>query len=427
MKNISRLSLAIYSIILLFAGCKKEEHLDPVPTIINIAPLEAFPGEKITISGSKLNLASTKVYFEGIEGEIKARSSANIIVEVPKGANSGTINIVNTGNSVDFPYAFTVRSEPSTNKHTIKVHENQRFASVILSKHEFDLINKLGENDHIYKEILKEIYIKFEDDFDFVFGVKNNKYSVNNNPAGYALVRKNEILGTGRDLFDFSSEYGSTGKLKAILAFSSFDFDNYLILHELMHNWANFAIYTETVDYNTGKVSPDKSHWGLSGCGGALFGFDQSTLEINVDGNPNLYSFRPFDFKGFSNFELYLMGMTGPHELEPFDVLTDVVNAYDKNFRFHVEAKTRTTWDRSRIENTLGERIPDYTESQKEFKVLTLVFTLLPLSDEDLKIIDERLENVSRNYDDGDLEINFWEATQGKGSLVVGDLQESLK
>ena len=75
-------------------------------------------------------------------------------------------------------------------------------------------------------------------------------------------------------------------------------------LHELMHNWANFNINTTCFDpFGPGSGSYDFiPHWGFSGCGGQLGGFDQSTLVGNVGGNPNQYTAGINGHAGFGQF-----------------------------------------------------------------------------------------------------------------------------
>ena len=137
--------------------------------------------------------------------------------------------------------------------------------------------------------LIQDIYRKFDDKFDFIFLILNET-TIPSNLTYYGIMSgtSNATVGIGIPIFNYDSDYGSAGKLKGLMALTS---KNYLLygpsLHELAHNWGNFLI--PTTDWNGSSEYSAFTHWGFTGGNtkGQLGGFQQSTLQTNVGGNPN--------------------------------------------------------------------------------------------------------------------------------------------
>ena len=76
-----------------------------------------------------------------------------------------------------------------------------------------------------------------------------------------------------------------------------------------------------------------------------------------------------------------------------------------------------------------GPRVPDYSTSQKEFRAAAIL-----LIDEDHPAMTEDVDEISRQVsrfsypgDDDEWLYNFYEATRGRGTMLMGDLSEFLK
>lgn len=326
--------------------------------------------------------------------------------------------------------------------HVIEVHPEGRVASLLMEPSEYNnwIMNDEFNNATVRHALFQDIYQYFGDDFDFIFLILNEDTRPSNLPFGQLINVSNDIEGIGKNIFNNSPNYGSNGHLKAVMHLTRRD---YLragpSLHEIMHNWGNSGIYTESVstigeDLNSFPYIP---HWGFTGGSnkGQLGGFNQSTLIENGGNSYTVEDFGPNANGGnsvpYSQTELYLMGMIPVTDVDPFDVFTDItslsVTPEDDPNEYHFEAINRTTYTPELLESTLGVRIPSYIDSQKDFKLLVLILTDTPLSTNQWNLVNDHSEKFGRPASDGASHTyNFWEATNGIGSLETGNLFDSL-
>lgn len=331
----------------------------------------------------------------------------------------------------------------SAQTHPIIVHGNGRVASLQMTSAEFKHWNDSNDyNNADYRiPLVQDIYKKFNDDFDFIFLVYNNTVRPPNlTYAGQLIGVSNSISGTGAGIYSYANEYGSKGKLKSLMALTqNTDMLYGPSLHELIHNWGNFNINTRCFDpFGPGSGSFDfMPHWGISGCGGQLGGFDQKTLKSGVDGIINQYSasingqssFGQFANGGnslpYSNYELYLMGLIPADSLTTFDVFRDIT-AFD-NATGIFKADTRISYNKTKLVTEFGARIPSHASSPKLFKLMVIVLTPAALTPTEWTNYDKQVEQFARASSD---EIpglyNFWEATGGRAKLDVEHLDWSL-
>ncbi len=327
-------------------------------------------------------------------------------------------------------------------------HENNRVSSLKMSKDEYsNWINKNGiSNSENLIKITNDVYSHFPDKFDFIIFILNQE-----NSPGFSQMFKNvsnNVSGIGMDIFDNSSTFGSSGKLKGIIQLTT---KNELTegpsLHEIMHNWGNNIFETEktspTVGSSVKSIANGKgaaSHWGFTGGStpGQLGGFQQSTLQYlgsdtyQVDDVKNKSGkiLDPFKFDGslknlipYNELELYLMGMIPISSVNDFDNFTSITSRIG-NGRGNPDtfiASSRTTYTPSLLEQLLGKRIPDSNNSQKHFDLLVIYLTEKNISKDEWKEFDAQAERFERKGDDGDEDnYNFWEATNGIGSVKIG-------
>lgn len=334
---------------------------------------------------------------------------------------------------------------------TMQTHPNQRFITLTVPQAIFDgwATGKFNQTFSNVAKLTKPLYEKFKDDFDYVMFVLDLDSKPAGQPYGMACAVSNQIQGIGKNISDSCAFYGSSGRLKAHVTLwmrTAMEYGPFL--HEICHTWANHALVTEHVNDSTLKGKPEGKgkggHWGFSGCGGQLGGFDQSTLQENVDGVAGLYSARIGSYSSFgmnniggnempySNFELYLMGLIPETEITPFDVFSGIdlngcLDAAGKwNGKF--KATTRTRHNASSIVQLLGPRVPACHASQKKFNSLIVVLTTAPsLSAENQKTIDKMLAQQSYPGDSGnDRTCNFYEATGGRATMSF-DLSTSRR
>ena len=291
-------------------------------------------------------------------------------------------------------------------------------------------------NSSMRNNLLKSVYSYFKDEFDFIFLLQNETESDLGYHGMYIGV-SNDVMGISEDKegFDATKYTGSNGKLKAVIHFPKKTGVQWgPSLHELMHHWGNYSLSTGNLaaysfDQNV-QLPEDKlkqinagSHWGISSVNGQLGGFDLSTLQ-ELGGN--WYTANRFGTYAnggnsipYGNFELYLMGLI------PKDNVTDVVlfsglKATAKDFledgKWYAEGKTTVSVED--VINKLGSRVPDYTASQKNFRILTLVLT------------DDNLTNEEWSYFSGQAQSfqdKFSWATGNRATATLGELDSIVK
>mgnify|MGYP006110755291 FL=1 len=322
--------------------------------------------------------------------------------------------------------------------HTIEIHPNGRVASILMTTAEYNswISNDDFNNSTISEPLISDIYQKFEDDFDFIFLILNEETQPSNlNYAGQLKRVSNTIEGTGVDISDDSSDFGSAGKLKSLIQLTQIDF---LLSgptsHEILHNWGNFVIPSESVsDFGTNLTSSTLGgHWGFTGGStkGQLGGFDQNTLVDNGNGSYTIDSFGPnangANSVPYNELELYLMGMIPLSEVAAFDGFTTITSLADNgNDTWTLEA-TKTNYTPASLNTLLENRVPSSTTAQKDFKALVIVITDAPLTTDEWDLLDFQAELYSRNSDDGFSTLyNFWEATNGLGTIEMNNLESS--
>ena len=155
-------------------------------------------------------------------------------------------------------------------------------------------------------------------------------------------------------------------------------------------------------------------------------GFSQSTLVDNGSGSYSTESFGANANGGnsipYNQLELYLMGMIPITDVEDFDVFTGISNFNFSGNPYTFDATGRTTYTSSSLETLLSQRVPNSTTSQKDFRALVIVLTDNPLTTAQWDIVDDYSEKFSRTSSDFSSSYNFWEATNGLGTLKTDDL-----
>jgi len=330
---------------------------------------------------------------------------------------------------------YSCENESSDNNydtiHEFELHSNNRVSSLLMSASEYnEWVNNDGfSNTSLRTGLVQDIYQRFDDDYDFIILLLNEP-SIPENLSYYGRLIgvSNSIEGIGLNSYNFSSEYGSSGKLKALIQMTGLEYLKYgPALHELAHQWANFALPTHSVSSTGTNLTSFLfgSHWGFTGGNtkGQLGGFEQSSL---VDNGQNSYSvgeFGTFANGGngvpYNDLELYLMGMLPISEVGDFDMFTNITALDIVSSTFSFSAEDRTTFTPESLEELLGQREPSFEDSQKDFKVLAIVLTDNPLSEEEWTKVDATVEWFSNPGDDGTYLYNFWEATRGIGTVTI--------
>ncbi|SVA76899.1 uncharacterized protein METZ01_LOCUS129753, partial [marine metagenome] len=167
--------------------------------------------------------------------------------------------------------------------HEFELHSNNRVSSLLMTSSEYsDWVDNDGFSDGSMRiPLINDVYNKFADKYDFIFLVLNEP-SIPSSLYYYGMLIgvSNDVQGIGKNIYDYSSDYGSSGKLKAVMQLTALEYLKYgPALHELAHQWANFALPTHSVDAPGSNITSYLygSHWGFTGGStkGQLGGFKQ--------------------------------------------------------------------------------------------------------------------------------------------------------
>jgi hypothetical protein len=155
--------------------------------------------------------------------------------------------------------------------------------------------------------------------FDFALGTRDTK-------AFYTEI-KNDVTGIGQDTFDYSSLYGSNGKLQGTIDMGNLtsvvsnpvdpQFEETLSIysHEMMHRWAAHAKFKDTDgSISSALLGLDNDHWSflLDTGGSVMYG---NTWQDNKNGTFTTTTPQS-EMKVYNPLDLYLMGMIGKDKVD---------------------------------------------------------------------------------------------------------------
>jgi len=278
------------------------------------------------------------------------------------------------------------------------------------------------------RAITSLLYQHVGDVFDFILLTNNQNES--DSYAGRFYNAKNETEGIGRSLFDGTEFFGSSGTLQGAIHLPTLSaLRGGPSLHELCHNWGNSMSSIPSVR---------SGHWGYSSVGGQLGGFKAGSLVDMGNGTyqvSNPRTGQPGSFGTIANggnglpyseFELYLMGMVPPAEVQfPIEIINDF-NWIDSSqgLLSSTSITTRTMADIVQLD---GARVPVAAVAQKDFRLLYVVITSNALSNAEWARVDQDVYDFDLDGDNGISSYNFWEATGGRGTVKMDDLLTTVR
>jgi hypothetical protein len=172
------------------------------------------------------------------------------------------------------------RTSYTYNSRDYKILDNGSFVSVLLSDSEYSnwdngSINYISTTSN-RTSFFEDVYKIFEDDFDFVIIIHNNDSLPSTfSYYGRHLSVSNSIKGISQTstTYDYSSDYGSSGKLKFIIHIPYNALLRGPTLHEIFHHWGNHILDLQFTNQESAG-----SHWGFSSACCQLGGFEKSKL-----------------------------------------------------------------------------------------------------------------------------------------------------
>ncbi len=302
-------------------------------------------------------------------------------------------------------------------------------ADVQFSEHLFNIIvpafpddfGKLpiGEQQTQIFKLSNSFYAHFDDDYDFLHIVLAGSYAAN---RGHIAVR-NDAKGIGKNLFDNTPLFGSKGRLLGITMFPIswlFDGADRAVMHELGHQWINAMDFPPF-----GQSIP---HWPLSDLATDLLGYSKKNeegLQFDFDLQPvagGKYQLTASDQpRVYSDLSLYLMGLLPANQVKPHFVFANQNQTPVDNGTLLGPVTTVTINDV--IAGAGQVRSPDASQSQKRFRVATILVTKTGFADPDqMRLYDyfaarAGAKTVQTNANGAGLTNPFYLATKGHGRL----------
>lgn len=218
-------------------------------------------------------------------------------------------------------------------------------------------------------EYLKQFYDHFGDDYDFIAAIFPG-FNLNRNFRGV----KNDVMGIGISPFNFTSEFGSAGRLTGIISFPNttyYDGASSTYQHELGHNWINFLRNTP---FESGIP-----HWPLSDLANGIMGYSpgggqglQFPYNLVKQGDDTWLVETRTGAPEFSDMELYLMGFMTPAAVSTHIVFNNQSQTASPGTMLMGPVTTVTVND---LISALGQRVPNSTSSPKQFRIGTIIIS----------------------------------------------------
>ena len=301
----------------------------------------------------------------------------------------------------------------------------------------------LGSLSLPLEQYAERFYQKFSDSFDFLIFVP---HSLDKSLGGYGAIYlriRNNVMGIGLDTVSPGRAWGSDARLQGVIRYRHLDafsregsFNASDLLHELMHQWANFVLPTGG-DYGRPGPGGDSGHWGISGVGAGYLGGLESDVVSRGDGT-FVAKGRPrnSDNPTYNSMELYLAGLIPADEVPDFWIAEDpeplrdsdgYVIATNADWSWGFTASSVVTHTIDDIIAEHGPRVPDASRAQKEFRAAAIL-----LVREDYQPTVELLERLSNQIRDFEHpgkgeSLNFYMATGGRGTITISGLSQFEK
>ena len=229
---------------------------------------------------------------------------------------------------------------------------------------------------------LNTFYSHFDDVYDFIHIIYPGFYL-----NRHHITVKQDVQGIGKPIMDESSMYGSSGRLKGINVFPNttyYDGASTGYQHELGHQWINFLEGT--------VLDPGIPHWPISDLANGMMGYSHgwgqgfgAPFDLIEQGD-NSWVLKPrSDPPVYNDLELYLMGLIPANAVSPHFVFKNQNQTVSAGSTL-VGPVTDVTIDD--VIETTGMRIPDVNNSQKQFKIATIIVSYFPLSAKEMAFYD---------------------------------------
>ena len=232
-----------------------------------------------------------------------------------------------------------------------------------------------------YAALARRFYQTHPDDYDQLAFYTNFPYDIGADTFAFEATVKNDINGINVDIFDFSQEFGSAGRLQSFLSLNQLAAfpDNpdevavrtystvAVLAHETAHRWLAYPLFKLDTTNSGDLLGYQQAHWSY------FFNADASLMEghtISDNGNGS------FTITGattrFGKLDQYLMGLRSAADVGPLfyvkpsagsgHVADDVSEPSDIGLTFNGTRTDLTVYD---IIAAGGARTPDVVSAPK--------------------------------------------------------------
>jgi hypothetical protein len=283
-------------------------------------------------------------------------------------------------------------------------------------------LTTLGIGSGDLQSIANVFFFVIPQDKDFLF-VEMPAFRPSPGISGFCSLVSNAVSGLGLGSYDYSSAYGSQGKLQAVIGTYEMSVTAGLLNHELLHRW---AVWTAP------QLNLGSAHWSAivrpaSGFGGYWGAY--TSLEHVGGTEYRGYMSSVYDY---SDLELYLMGLIDASSVaSPIRTLVDpVVLGYGYDAGRGVSYRTITASSVrdvafSEIVAAHGPRIPGAGESQKHFSGALIVAHDRPLTDVEFAYFDFMMREYGSSSSPH-VATTFQSATAGSGTFSTQLLESPV-
>ncbi len=327
-------------------------------------------------------------------------------------------------------------------KYEFNYSNKNSFVSLKIPKEEWDTFVEFKNYDTMPNQknkgmVCSQVWSNFmyeniKDKYDFIVYILNTDIKPEKLPMnGYFQSVQNKVKGIGTPSFeepfyDYSNLYGEgISNLEGIIYLTHNDiiYDG-PFLHEFMHRFGNYILDS---DYGM-------CHWGDSNIFGRLGGYN--SIEKIDNKNSKITTYCRYWDGEYAPFELYLMGLIPKDEVPDISVTQDYSskiieetnwNRKDgKDIIISGEIKTKTykideiingALSTKNQKKNIGERIPNFKDSKKEFNILFVTIGYEDVKDEEIKSINNQIKKLCYKGKDNDKVYNFFEACKEKASI----------
>ncbi len=317
--------------------------------------------------------------------------------------------------SIDIDLAFGIRIMPLS---YVAPVVKKLSSTAQITSHVLNIVVPLEQSDK--HEILTKLYYQhFPDDRDFLVRA-TTYYTPGGTPAGNYNSVIQEVQGISNLSFTIrnnSALYGSNNKLQGIInLFYTHGGQGTLLNHEILHRYAAFIDATlgiTLIPHWTYTVMPS------SGFGSGLQISSYSKISDGV------YSYKTAGLDNtYSKLELYLMGFL-PIDSIPFPIqaLGNISNPRVlQGGIFAVDATEEIKVTQTQFFTKMGTRIPNHTNSQKQFKLGLMVTSDRLLTPDEMAYFHGHMREYENTNQSPAMIVgnrNFNSATRGLASITT--------